>query len=184
MITCSGNFTSGSLRAIRSGADFRRTATLEGVQNAERVFPLRTSLDAEFEHSHPATQNQCLRSSSFLFYRDSILLITTPFSTSIFELNNGGLDEIDPSSIPGFDRTRRTLAACTIARDHACVQITPGGIRVVDVISGVELERWPTQGAPAVEITTAAVNPTQACIALKGGKLIYFSLKTKLDLLR
>ncbi|KIO17685.1 hypothetical protein M407DRAFT_32631, partial [Tulasnella calospora MUT 4182] len=162
VVTCSGNSTSGSLRVIRSGADFRRTVTLEGVQNAERVFPLRTSLDAE----------------------DSILLITTPFSTSIFELNNRGLDEVDPSSVPGFDRTRRTLAACTIARDHACIQITPGGIRVVDVISGVELERWPAQGAPAVEITTAAVNPTQACIALKGGKLIYFSLKAKLDLLR
>ncbi|KAG8949792.1 hypothetical protein FRC04_008332 [Tulasnella sp. 424] len=116
--------------------------------------------------------------------RDSILLITTPFSTSIFELNAGSLDEVDPSSVPGFDRTQRTLAACTLARDQGSIQVTPNGIRVVDLISGIELERWPPQGSPAVEITAAAVNPTQACVALKGGKLIYFSLKTKLDLLR
>ncbi|KAG8995013.1 hypothetical protein FRB90_000289 [Tulasnella sp. 427] len=102
----------------------------------------------------------------------------------MFDLSDGSLDELDPSSFPGFDRTRRTLAACTLARDNAAVQVISAGIRVVDVISGVELERWPSQGSEVVEITTAAVNPTQVCIALKGGKLLYFSSKNKLEVIR
>ncbi|KAG8896128.1 hypothetical protein FRB99_009058 [Tulasnella sp. 403] len=154
VVTCSGSSTSGSLRVIRSGVEFRTSSTLEGISNVDKIFTLQ---------------------SSFSTSSDSVLLLSTPFSTLALELNKTSLDELDTATFPGIVRSKRTLTACTLAYEGRSVQVTTDGVYIIDMLTGAEVERWPSAGSDIVRITTAAANPTQVCIALEGGKLLYLS---------
>ncbi|KAG9035896.1 hypothetical protein FRB95_010299 [Tulasnella sp. JGI-2019a] len=162
VITCSGYSTAGSLRMIRSGAELKRLATLQGFPNVEDIFPLRLSLTA--------------------IHHALILFSTANDRTTVFEVKATCFDEIPPMDFSGFIRTGKTLAACDTEYQGRAIQVTSTSMVIVDMTSGAEVDRWPPLvGAgttPAQQITCAAVNPTQVVIALRGGKLMLFSTKT------
>ncbi|KAG8965789.1 hypothetical protein FRC03_000160 [Tulasnella sp. 419] len=154
VVTCSGGSTSGSLRIIRTGAEFKQTAVLDAIPFARRIFPLRSTIQASEDHR---------------------LLVSTAFNSILLDVRNSNFEEIEGGPHPGIQRARPTLAACTIVHPNCAVQVTSEGVFVVDLVTDALLEKWlSTRGA---EITAATVNPTQVCVALRGGKMILFSVK-------
>ncbi len=106
------------------------------------------------------------------------MLASTPFSTLVLELSHSGMNELDQDLYPGFIRNARTLAACSMDSGGTCVQITNSGIHMIDMLSnGMAGQRWPPSDGVPVEITAADANPTQVCVALKGGRLLYFDAR-------
>lgn len=101
--------------------------------------------------------------------------MTTPFATTVLELNKSSMDEVEHTAFPGFARTERTLFACTIMYKRSAVQVTTSRVLIIDMITGVEDMRWPATGT--VDITAATANATQICIALQGGKILYFDMR-------
>lgn len=82
------------------------------------------------------------------------------------------MEECDGNQLPALIRNVPTIAAGVAKEGSGLVQVTKDAVIVVDMLSGMELSRW-SQG----EITVATVNPTQICVALKGGTLVYLSYR-------
>lgn len=148
-------------------------AVIESVPHVTNIWALRTSFDAE-----------CVSSLTFvvgtpansLHRHDSSLLISTIYDTRLFLFHNGSgkmqMEECDGNQLPALIRNVPTIAAGVAKEGGGLVQITKNAVIVVDMLSGMELSRW-SQG----EITVATVNPTQICVALKGGTLVYLSYR-------
>ena len=84
--------------------------------------------------------------------------------------------------MPGFIRAKPTLAACTLQQPRCAIQVTSEEAVIVDLVTGRAVYSWlpPDGGA----ICAAAVNPSQAIIALQGGRLVYLSTKLGISVVR
>lgn len=179
IVTCSGGGNSGSLNIIRTGADFNEIAVLNGILDAQKVFPIRPRY-------HAST--------------DSHLLVSTSKETHLLRFDGHLVTHVESSSA-GFDTSAPTLAACNITRrvrtasggkttttyqdSPLVVQVTSRGVflyeydEVVNVFHPVGRGWLPDQLDATWRgrvIVAASVNASQVVLGLSRGRLALLSL--------
>ncbi|KAI1790140.1 mono-functional DNA-alkylating methyl methanesulfonate N-term-domain-containing protein [Ganoderma leucocontextum] len=185
VITCSGGLTCGSLRVIRTEADFQEQARLDGLTSVTDIWPVKIHSAGPI-HTH--------------------LVVSTLRETHAFGIEGkDALTHLDPS-VAGFATNVPTLALGNIPRREVSasgassyvpssliVQITSGGIQLVEyepallAFTKVGAGWYPkTLGGEYTEreIVAAAMSPSQFVVGLSegrgsGGRLALFNLGPK-----
>ncbi|OSX59780.1 hypothetical protein POSPLADRAFT_1048255 [Postia placenta MAD-698-R-SB12] len=175
IITCSGGRNTGSLKVVRTGADFQERAVVQGVPHVVDMWPLRT----RFEDT-----------------TDTHLVTSTLTETCVWRID--GVDVItrlDPSH-DGLIATSPTLAISNIPRRVAnnnggrvtssykdsslVVQITPEKVHLVKYDAALGLfassgKDWDAK-QQGRSIVAASINASQFVIGLSGGRLTLLNL--------
>ncbi|THH31175.1 hypothetical protein EUX98_g3000 [Antrodiella citrinella] len=180
IVTCSGGASTGSLNIIRSGAEVKELATVEGLSCVTAIFPIRSRYESQ-THSH--------------------LLISTSYESYILRLDGAEtMTRLDSKNSP-FVTTAPTLALSNISRrtttnvggkttssyvDSALVvQVTEKGIRVLEFdedlgVFHVVGDGWSPQSLDHTwqgrDVVAASVNASQFVLAFRGGRLALFNL--------
>lgn len=150
LITCSGVAKDSSLRIIRNGVGLNELAAIE-ISGVKGVWALRPSFHSVHDH---------------------ILVISFMNQTRILELRGNTMSQIDAYS--GFDMQRRTLVATNVI-DDLVVQVTDQSVRLFEANGQLLLDEWYPEGH--VQITVAAVNPTQCVVSIGFGRLIALKIE-------
>ncbi|EJF63344.1 hypothetical protein DICSQDRAFT_153890 [Dichomitus squalens LYAD-421 SS1] len=180
VITSSGGRNTGSLRVIRTEADFQEQARLDGLIGVTDIWPVKTH-SAEPIHTH--------------------LVVSTLRETHVFAFEGkDAIAHLDPS-VAGFTThaptfvlgniPRRVVSASgTSSYEHSSlvVQITSEGIQLVEyeptlfAFGKVGPGWYPKQVGGEYagrEIVAAAMSPSQFVVGLSGGRLALFNLGQK-----
>lgn len=152
VVTCSGVDSDGSLRIVRNGIGINEQANLE-LPGIKGIWSLRaSSMDAY----------------------DKFLVVTFVGETRILAMNME--EELEEDEITGFDANAQTLFCCNVLHDQL-VQVTRGGVFLVDAESGGLNARWsPPSG---YQVNVASASPSQVLIATGEGNLYYFEIGSK-----
>ncbi|KAH7885105.1 CPSF A subunit region-domain-containing protein [Phlebopus sp. FC_14] len=183
IVTCSGGRNTGSLNVVRSGADFRETAFVQGIPAAHRIWPLRERY-RDREHTH--------------------IVVSTLHDTYVFRFDDDydtGMSSVGDSK--GIMTSCRTLAISNILRrsrkndqgpstytdSSLVVQVVPTGLLLLNYDSGTReysrigdlwtLDKFADANAASWagrEIVAADVNASQVVIALNYGRLVLLNL--------
>ncbi|KAF8133979.1 CPSF A subunit region-domain-containing protein [Boletus edulis] len=180
IVTCSGGRNTGSLKVVKSGADFREAAALHGISAVDRIWSLRE------KYSDQTTSH---------------IVVSTFQETHVlrFEGDKGNM----VSSVGGSDMgflSSRTLAAANIQRripgsqppyvdSSLVVQVVPEGVLLLEYDPGLRVytrigDLWTldkfSDGDTASwanrEIVAADINASQVVIALNHGRLVLLKL--------
>ncbi|KAF9236524.1 CPSF A subunit region-domain-containing protein [Melanogaster broomeanus] len=183
IVTCSGGRNTGSLKVVRSGADFREASVVHGISNVNRIWPVRES------------------------YRDrksTHIVLSTLHETHVFRFDDErGTVVSSVGSHNSFMTSCRTLAVSNILRripkdgstgsaykdSSLVVQVVPEGLlllnydrdmRMYTRIGGLwTLDRFAdgdVRGWAGREIVAADINASQVVIALNYGRLVLLNL--------
>lgn len=135
VVTCSGNFHSGSLRVIRNGIGIHEQASIEmpGIQG---VWTLKDSTDT-----------------------DAVLALGFVGQTAFLAL---GGEELEGTEIPGALAQANTLHCGNAAAGH-WLQVTEASVRLINAASRQLAAEWVPADKKA--ITVCAANLTQAIVA-------------------
>ncbi|KAI6158847.1 CPSF A subunit region-domain-containing protein [Pisolithus thermaeus] len=97
IVTCSGGRNTGSLRAVRRGADFKEAAVIKGVANVTKAWTLRQKYN-DSEHTH--------------------LVVSTLNRTHLFHFDEaqGGVISNLPGSPSGFETSTPTITISNVMR--------------------------------------------------------------------
>ncbi|TFK48656.1 hypothetical protein OE88DRAFT_1663726 [Heliocybe sulcata] len=178
VVTCSGGRNTGSLKVIRSGANFSEAASLAGLESATGIWPLKSRFEDSL-HTH--------------------IVVTTPTNTHILRIDGPDAFTHLTSSTTGFATDERTLAVANVARrtrnpgqsgssytDSAfVVQVTPGKVVLLEFDEALQTfsatgEQWlPHAEGPTGkydEIVAASVNASQFVLGLTGGRVVVLNL--------
>ncbi|KDQ09897.1 hypothetical protein BOTBODRAFT_147991 [Botryobasidium botryosum FD-172 SS1] len=153
VVTCSGALNCGSIRVVRNGANIEELAVIENMPHVTNIWPIRNPFEAEHH---------------------SFVIVSTIYNTRLFlfHKDNGSthVEECDGNQLPGLARGLPTIAVGVTKEGSTLIQVTKEAVITVDLLSGMEAGR-----RSLGEITAATINPTQLCVALKGGSLVYFA---------
>ncbi|KAF9219239.1 hypothetical protein BS17DRAFT_431256 [Gyrodon lividus] len=184
IVTCSGGRNTGSLKVVRSGADFREAFIIRGISNIKRIWPLR---------------------EKYWSQGDTHIVVSTLHETYVFrfEDDRGTMVSSVGSSQNGFMTSCRTLAVSNILRripkdgstrsvytdSSLVIQVVPegllllnydpamrehtriGDIWTLDKFADGDLGSWVGR-----EIVAADINASQVAIALNYGRLVLLNL--------
>ncbi|KAH8104484.1 mono-functional DNA-alkylating methyl methanesulfonate N-term-domain-containing protein [Cristinia sonorae] len=180
IVTCSGGANTGSLNAIRSGAEVRELAVVEGLDSVLSVYPIR---------------------SRFQNTMHSYLLVSTSYESFVLRMDGHDLfTKLEATNSP-FVTSSPTLALSNISRrvttsiggkttssyvDSALVvQVTAKGIRILEFDDAVGVfhvvgEGWSPDTLDHTwrnrEVVAASVNASQFVLALSGGRLALLNM--------
>ncbi|TFK91964.1 hypothetical protein K466DRAFT_514387 [Polyporus arcularius HHB13444] len=187
VITCSGGRNTGSLKVIRSEADFQETAKLQGLSGVTDIWPVK-SHSGDPMHSH--------------------LVVSTLRETMVFSFaDKETISLLDPA-FAGFATEVPTLALGNVPRRQVSaggkssyidsplvVQITSEGAHLLEydsalgTFSRTDGGWYPAQAGAAFEgkeVVAAAMNASQFVVGLDKGRLVLLNLGKNgaLELLR
>lgn len=150
IVTGSGVYKDGSLRSVRSGVGLDDIGILADLEDVRGLFAIR---------SHGSDTVDTLV-ASFLT------------ETRIFRFDpSGEVEEVD--AFNGFSFGHQTLYAANLM-DGRLVQVTTGGIVLVDGESGVAISSWnPEKGK---SITNASANEKWLLLSVEGASLVSLDL--------
>lgn len=150
IVTGSGVYKDGSLRSVRSGVGLDDIGILADLEDVRGLFSIR---------SHGSDKVDTLV-ASFLT------------ETRIFKFEaSGEVEEVD--SFHGFIFGHQTLYAANLA-NGGLVQVTTGGVVLVDGESGVQISSWnPEEGK---SITNASANEKWLLLSVDGASLVSLDL--------
>ncbi|KAI0372253.1 hypothetical protein BV20DRAFT_991870 [Pilatotrama ljubarskyi] len=181
VITSSGGRNMGSLRVIRTEADFQEQARLDGLLGITDIWPVRARFEDQI-HSH--------------------LVVSTLRETLLFSLaGKDTITHVQPS-IAGFAAHLPTYALGNVPRRQTTtsggrtvssyvdsplvVQITPEGVRLVEYDAALQTfspvgEGWYPKmlgdsSFAGKEVVAAAMSPSQFVVGLTGGRLVLLNL--------
>ncbi|KAI8986077.1 CPSF A subunit region-domain-containing protein [Trametes punicea] len=181
VITCSGARNTGSLRIIRTEADFQEQARLEGFSGITDIWPVRPRFE-DTAHTH--------------------LVLSTLHETLVFSFaGKDTITNVDPSAA-GFVTRVPTYALGNIPRRQTMtsggrtissyvdsslvVQSTPEGVHLVEydaalhtfsaVGQGWDPKKSSETGLVGKEVVAAAMSPSQFVVGLSGGRLALLNL--------
>ncbi|KAH9924683.1 CPSF A subunit region-domain-containing protein [Epithele typhae] len=176
VVTCSGDRNTGSLRVIRTEADFREHARIDGLQGITDVWPVRPTF-LDFTHTHLAV---------------SVLQGTLIFAFS----GKDSITHLDPASL-GFVTDAPTYALGNIPRRKTTtsgksayvdsplvVQITPKGVQLVEcdptLATFDHYGSWTPRDAGGDfvgrQVIAGAMSPSQYVVGLSGCRLVLLNL--------
>ncbi|KAL4064854.1 CPSF A subunit region-domain-containing protein [Scleroderma yunnanense] len=189
IVTCSGGRSTGSLKVVRRGADFKEAATVQGVANVSNAWSLSERYN-DPEHTH--------------------LIVSTLERTHVFRLDgdrNATVSSIrnNPASFETSSRTlavanvmrrTRTAGASTYEDSSLVIQVVPRGLLLLEYDQGSgEFARkgglWTLdkfadtalqgQSFLGQEIVAADINASQVIIALSYRWVLQISLSFDAD---
>ena len=150
IVTGSGVYKDGSLRSVRSGVGLDDIGILADLEDVRGLFSIR---------SHGSEQVDTLV-ASFLT------------ETRIFKFDQSGdVEEVD--SFNGFIFDRQTLYAANLPSGRL-VQVTTGGVVLVDGESGVQISSWNPDEDKSV--TNASANEKWLLLSVDGTSLVSLDL--------
>ncbi|KAI0754895.1 mono-functional DNA-alkylating methyl methanesulfonate N-term-domain-containing protein [Daedaleopsis nitida] len=176
VITCSGARNTGSLRVIRTEANFQEYARLDGLSGITDIWPVKSN-SGDREHSH--------------------IVVSTLRHSLLFSLaGKDSVVHVDPS-VAGFSTNVPTLALGNIPRRQVTasgksiyvdspliLQVTSEGMHMVEYDPTLRtfgrVAGWLPKEAGRDfahrEIVAATMNPSQFLVGLSGGRLALFNL--------
>ncbi|CDO76087.1 hypothetical protein BN946_scf184649.g13 [Trametes cinnabarina] len=183
VITSSGGRNSGSLRVIRTEADFQERARLEGLSGITDIWPVRPRFEDQ-AHTH--------------------LVVSTLRETLVFSFTGkDNLTHIEPSAaglvtnVPTFalgniPRRQTTVSGGRSISSYVdsplVVQITPEGVHLVEfdttlgsfsaVGQGWVPKKMGDASLAGKEVVAAAMSPSQFIVGLSGGRLALLNLSS------
>ncbi|KIJ17938.1 hypothetical protein PAXINDRAFT_72888 [Paxillus involutus ATCC 200175] len=183
IVTCSGGRNTGSLKVVRSGADFREASVVHGIASVNRIWPLREKY-SDRENTH--------------------IVVTTLHETHMFrfEDDRGTMVSSVGGSQNGFMTSCRTLAVSNIRRrilkdgspgsvyidSSLVIQVVPKGLLLLNYDSAMReytrigdlwtLDKFADGNGSWAgrEIVAADINASQVVIALNYGRLVLLNL--------
>ncbi|KAI1432232.1 mono-functional DNA-alkylating methyl methanesulfonate N-term-domain-containing protein [Xylaria sp. CBS 124048] len=149
IVTGSGAFKDGSLRAVRSGVGLDDIGILASMPSVRSLFSLKSS---------SATKTD-------------ILMVSLLTETRIFLFSpTGSIEEVD--DYKGMILTEPTLLAQNISNDRI-LQVTPSSVSLIEQESGVVISTWrPVLG----EITNVSANDQWMLLSVDGRVLLSFQI--------
>ncbi|KAG2145900.1 CPSF A subunit region-domain-containing protein [Suillus clintonianus] len=186
IVTCSGGRNTGSIKVIRSGADFSEKATVQGLGNITNIWPLKEKYrDPDYAH----------------------IAVSTLQKTHVFRVDNASsISSIDGDKNVGFITDLPTLMVSNILRrtrnaenksDYAdsafVVQVVSKGLLLLEYDPGLQqytrigepwtLEMFADPGKEGLwkgrEVVAASVNASQIVLALNWGRVVLLTLDDK-----
>ncbi|KAI0826862.1 CPSF A subunit region-domain-containing protein [Trametes gibbosa] len=181
VITASGARNTGSLRIIRTEADFQEQARLDGLAGVTDMWPVRPRFD-DAVHTHLVVST--LRET---------LVFSFAGKESITHLDSlaAGFATNVPTYIVGNVPRRRTTTSggrttSSYTDSPLTVQISPEGLRLLEHDSTLNAfsrvgEDWHPKKSGDIsmtgkEIVAAAMSPSQFVVGLSGGRLVLLNL--------
>lgn len=184
IVTCSGGRNTGSLRAVRRGADFKEAAVIKGVAGVTKVWTLRRKYN-DSEHTH--------------------IVVSTLNRTHLlrFEEARGSVISSLPESPSGFETSTCTISLSNIMRltrkdssliydEHSplVVQVVPKGLLLLEYsleaggfvrkselpLDKVKDRNLLPQALSGQEIVAADINASQIVLALKYGWMMQLTV--------
>lgn len=184
IVTCSGGRNTGSLRAVRRGADFKEAAVIKGVAGVTKVWTLRRKYN-DSEHTH--------------------IVVSTLNRTHLlrFEEARGSVISSLPESPSGFETSTCTISLSNIMRltrkdssliydEHSSlvVQVVPKGLLLLEYsleaggfvrkselpLDKVKDRNLLPQALSGQEIVAADINASQIVLALKYGWMMQLTV--------
>ncbi|KAG1776175.1 CPSF A subunit region-domain-containing protein [Suillus placidus] len=183
IVTCSGGRSTGSIKVIRSGADFSEKATVQGLRNVTHIWPLKEMYCAP-DYAH--------------------VVVSTLQETHVFRFDNASsISSIDGDKNTGFITDLPTIAVSNILRrtrnaekksDYAdsrfVIQVVSKGLLLLEYDPGVRqysrvselwtLEKFADLGKEGLwkgrEIVAASINASQVVLALNWGRVVLLTL--------
>ncbi|KZT73848.1 hypothetical protein DAEQUDRAFT_357103 [Daedalea quercina L-15889] len=171
IIACSGGRNCGSLKVIRTGADFREKAAIEGLTNVTNIWPVRTRFEDTI---------------------DSHVVASTLEDTYVFRIDSAeAITRLDPA-MDGLLASAPTLAVKNVPRrttangrsvyvdSSLVVQVTPEKVRLVEYNAALGLFSLVSEGWDARKegrsVVAADINASQIVLGLGRGRLALFNL--------
>ncbi|KIJ59461.1 hypothetical protein HYDPIDRAFT_177805 [Hydnomerulius pinastri MD-312] len=184
IVTCSGGRNTGSLKVVRSGADFQESAFAQGISNVNRIWPLR-QMYKDREHTHIIVST--LQETHVLRFEDDQGRV---FS-SVGEYQKGFITSSRTLAISNIlRRTREHDRAPSVYTDSSLVvQVVPNGLLLLNYDSATRQytrigDLWTidkfSDGNPGWvgrNIVAADINASQVVIALDYGRLVVLILE-------
>ncbi|OSD07132.1 hypothetical protein PYCCODRAFT_1449240 [Trametes coccinea BRFM310] len=183
IITASGGRNTGSLRAIRTEADFQEQARLEGLSSITDIWPIRPRFEDPV-HTHLVVST----------LRETLVFSLTGKDTiTHLEPSVAGLATSVPTYALGNIPRRQTIitggrSTSSYVDSPLVVQITSEGVQLLEYdatlsnFSAVGQGWFPKKlgdtGLAGKEIVGAAMSPSQFVVGLSGGRLVLLNLGT------
>ncbi|KAL0569702.1 hypothetical protein V5O48_012262 [Marasmius crinis-equi] len=166
IVTCSGGANTGSINVVRMGADFDELASVTGLENVTKVWPIRTSYLSS-QHSH--------------------LIVSTLDDTHVLRLDSGGQTLSRLDSVNSFALDVPTICVHNMAKKGSdgkyedaafVVQVTETSAHLLEY--DVQSEQWWERDilrceAPQTNVA-ADVNASQIVLAQSGGTLASYTI--------
>ncbi|KAJ1993878.1 DNA damage-binding protein 1a [Dimargaris cristalligena] len=161
MVTCSGAYSTGSLRVIRNGIGIHPQLAMP-IPGVKHVWSIRPRFDSS---------NEILLVLGFATETKLLTLVGR-------EIKGGEPDQVaclrEVHNLPGFARDEPTLGAYTI-RGDLLIQVTETCVRLIRLpTKGLETEWRPSGGA---RIQTVSANSTQILLAVEDRWLVYLTVE-------
>ncbi|KAI0720554.1 CPSF A subunit region-domain-containing protein [Cerioporus squamosus] len=177
VITCSGARNTGSLRVIRSEADFQETARLQGLSGISDIWPVKSHSDDPI-HSHLVMST--LRETLVFSFADeeTISLLDPSFTGFVTNVPTLALGNI-PRRQPSADGKSSYIDSPLV------VQITSEGAHLLEydpalgTFSRTDGGWYPKQAGATFEgreVVAAAMNASQFVVGLDRGRLALLNL--------
>ena len=149
LVTCSGGYKEGSLRIIRNGIGIHELASID-LPGIKGMWPLRMG---------------CGTDKSL----DNTLVLSFVEQTRILTISG---EEVEETEIEGFVSDQQTFYTGNTETGHV-IQVTPGGVRIVDPDSGKALDTWAPPGGKLISV--CGCNSGQI-LAASGSVLFYLEI--------
>ncbi|KIN94881.1 hypothetical protein M404DRAFT_17165 [Pisolithus tinctorius Marx 270] len=184
IVTCSGGRNTGSLRAVRRGADFKEAAIIKGVTSVTKVWTLRQKYN-DSEHTH--------------------LVVSTLGRTHVFRFDEarGRVVSSLPEMPSGFETSTCTLGVSNVMRltkkdssliydEHSSlvVQVVPKGLVLLEYnleagqftrrselpLDKINDRNILPQALSGQEVVAADINASQVILAFKYGWMLQLAI--------
>jgi DNA damage-binding protein 1 len=153
IVTCSGGWSNGSIRSVRSGVGMMEQAIIPDLSHATQLFSLSPKGPEQF------------------------LLVGFVDETRLFVFDEQGSVE-EKTEFAGLDFDSPTLFAGLVNDD--ILQITPKSVRIVDFEGGVEQAQWQ---APEVSVITAtSLSDSIIALVVDGAELVFLDANQHLSI--
>ncbi|KAH9841501.1 mono-functional DNA-alkylating methyl methanesulfonate N-term-domain-containing protein [Rhodofomes roseus] len=171
IITCSGGRNSGSLKVIRTGADFQERAVVEGLANVTNIWAIRSRFeDTVDSHIIASTLEE-----TYVFRFDSAESITR-----LDPSTDGLLASVPTLAIKNIPRRTTAGGKSAYVDSSLVVQVTPQKLRLVEYDKALGLFSLVSEGWDAQKegrsIVAADLNASQVVLGLGRGRLALYNL--------
>ncbi|KAG2758166.1 hypothetical protein P692DRAFT_20763238 [Suillus brevipes Sb2] len=183
IVTCSGGRSTGSIKVIRSGADFSEKATVLGLGNVTHIWPLKVMYRApDYAHVVVSTLQE-----THVFRFDS----ASSISSIDGDRNTGFITDLPTIAVSNvLRRTRNAENKSDYADSSYVIQVVSKGVLLLEYDPGVRqytrvgelwtLEKFADSGKEGLwkgrEIVAASINASQVVLALNWGRVVLLTL--------
>ncbi|KAG1743291.1 CPSF A subunit region-domain-containing protein [Suillus paluster] len=181
IVTCSGGRSTGSIKVVRSGADFSERAKVQGLGNITNIWPLKESYRAP-DYAHVAVST--LQETHVFRFDDA-----SSISSIDGDKNSGFITNLPTITISNILRRTQTQGKSDYADSGLVVQVVSKALLLLEYDPGLRqytrvgepwtLEKFANPGEglwKGREIVAASLNASQLVLALNWGRVVVVTL--------